>query len=71
MLANKGDDLAIALGSRSVLASGLEYHAEAGPAVMHLGEAVEEISGGALGFVELAGTNEECEPGAAATTATS
>jgi hypothetical protein len=58
MLADEGDDLAVALGCAAVIAPRLVDHAEAVVAVMYLGEAFEQIVGGALGLVELPGLDE-------------
>jgi hypothetical protein len=58
MLPDELDHLAIAVGSLAVFATGLVHHAEAIIAVVHLGEPHQEIAGGLLGLVELAGTDE-------------
>src|SRR5262249_37146069 len=41
-----------------IVASGFVDHPEAVPPIMYIGEAFEEMARGALGFVELAGTDE-------------
>jgi hypothetical protein len=56
--ADEVDDLAVAVGGLLIVASGLVDHPEAVPSIMHIGEAFEEVARGALGFVELAGTDE-------------
>jgi hypothetical protein len=56
--ADEVDDLAVAVGGLLIVASRLVDHPEAIPAIMHIGEAFEEVARGALGFVELAGTDE-------------
>jgi hypothetical protein len=48
MLANEGNDLAVAVGSLPVLASGLMNHSETVVAVMHIGEPHQEVAGGVL-----------------------
>ena len=58
VLASEGDDLAVAVGGLSVLASGLMDHSEAIVAVVHIGEPHQEVAGGLLGFVEPSGVNE-------------
>jgi hypothetical protein len=44
VLAHDGDDLAIAVGSFSVLTSGLVDHPEAIPPIMHIGKAFEQVA---------------------------
>ena len=46
---NDVDDFAVAVGRLSMISSGLVDHAEAIPAVVHVGEAFEEVASGALG----------------------
>jgi hypothetical protein len=58
VLANEGDDLAVAVGGLSVLASGLMNHCEAIVAVVHIGEPHQEVEGSLFGLVELSGMNE-------------
>jgi hypothetical protein len=55
---NEVDDFAIAVGCLAVVASGLVDHAEAIPAVVHVGEAFEQIVRRLLRLVELAGMDE-------------
>jgi hypothetical protein len=55
---DEGDDLAEQSAAFLIVASGLADHPEAVPPIMDIGEAFEEVAGGALGFVELAGTDE-------------
>ena len=55
---NDVDDFAVAVGRLSMISSGLVDHAEAIPAVVHVGEAFEEVASGALGLVELALVDE-------------
>src|SRR5580658_1293642 len=52
------DHLPVTVGSLTVLATGLIDHAEAIVAIVHVGEQQQEIAGGLLGLVELAGPNE-------------
>jgi hypothetical protein len=56
--ANEVDDFAVAIGRPFLIASGLVDHSEAIPAVMHIGEARDEVAGGLLGLIELAGLDE-------------
>ena len=56
--ANEVDDFAIAVRGLSVIASGLVDHAEAIPAVVHVGEAFEQIAGRLLGLIEPAVEDE-------------
>jgi hypothetical protein len=56
--ANEVDDFAVAVGRLFLIASGLVDHSEAIPAVMHIGEARDEVAGGLLGLIELAGLDE-------------
>ena len=56
--ANEVDDFAVAVGRLFLTASGLVDHSEAIPAIMHIGEARDEVAGGLLGLVELAGMDE-------------
>src|ERR1700675_2863206 len=58
VLPDERDHFPIAVGSLLVLATGLIDHAEAIVAVVHLGEPHQEVAGGLLGLVELAGTHE-------------
>src|SRR5712672_3243652 len=58
VLPDERDHLAIAVGSLTVVATGLIDHAEAIVAVVHVGEPHQEIAGSLLGLVELAGTDE-------------
>src|SRR5258708_4092435 len=58
VLPDERDHLAIAVGSLTVVATGLRDHAEASVAVVHVGERHQEIAGSLLGLVELAGTDE-------------
>src|ERR1700686_5160730 len=57
-LADECDHLSVTVGSLTVLATGLIDHAEAIVAIVHVGEQQQEIAGGLLGLVELAGTDE-------------
>jgi hypothetical protein len=52
------DHLPVTVGSLTVLATGLIDHAEASVAIVHVGEQQQEIAGGLLGVVELAGPDE-------------
>src|ERR1700747_367235 len=56
--ANEVDDFRVAVGPLFLIASGLVDHSEAIPAVMHIGEARDEVAGGLLGLIELAGLDE-------------
>ena len=56
--ANEVDDFSVAIGGLLIVASGLVDHAEAIPAIMNFGKAFEEVTGGALGLIELALTHE-------------
>jgi hypothetical protein len=56
--ANEVDDFAVAVGRLFLIASGLVDHSEAIPAVMRIGEARDEVAGGLLGLIELAGLDE-------------
>jgi hypothetical protein len=59
VLANVLDNLPVAVGRLLVLASGFIDHAEAIVAVVHFGEAHQEVADGVLcGLVELTGTDE-------------
>ncbi len=58
MLPDERDHLPIALGSLPVLATGLVDHSEAIVAIVHVGEQHQEVAGGLLGLVELAGADE-------------
>src|SRR5579864_1117248 len=58
VLPDERDHPPIAVGRLAVLATGLVHHAEAIVAVVHLGEPRQEIAGGLLGLVELAGSDE-------------
>src|SRR5258708_23450225 len=58
VLPDERDHLAIAVGSLTVVATGLIDHAEAIVAVVHVGKPHQEIAGSLLGLVELAGTDE-------------
>jgi hypothetical protein len=58
MLADEVDHLAIAVGSLSAVAARLMHHSEAVPAVVHIGEAEEQVACGGLGLVELGGANK-------------
>src|SRR5271157_293392 len=58
MLPDERDHLPIALGSLAVLATGLVDHSEAIVAIVHVGEQHQEVAGGLLGLVELAGADE-------------
>src|SRR5580704_6235972 len=56
--ANEVDDFAVAVGRLFLIASGLVDHSETIPAIMHIGEARDEVAGGLLGLVELARMDE-------------
>ena len=56
--ANEVDDFAIAVRGLSVISSDLVDHAEAIPAVVHIGEAFEQIEGRLLGLIEPAVEDE-------------
>jgi hypothetical protein len=58
VLADDVDCLAVVVGGTAVIAAGLADHAEAIIAIVHIGEARQEIVGGVLGGVELAGMDE-------------
>jgi hypothetical protein len=53
-LANEVDHLAIAVGRVAAVAARLVHHAEPVPAIVHIGEAQEQVVCGRLGFIELA-----------------
>ncbi len=55
---NEVDDLAIAVSRLFLIAAGLVNHPEPIPAVMHIGEALEQIAGDLLGLVEPAFVDE-------------
>ncbi len=58
MLADEFDHLAIAVGRLSVVAAHLVHHSEPIPAVVHVGEADQQVACGRLGLVELGGADE-------------
>jgi hypothetical protein len=58
VLPDECDHLSVTVGSLTVLATGLIDHAEAIVAIARVGEQQQEIAGGLLGLVELAGTDE-------------
>jgi hypothetical protein len=49
----EADHFAIAIGSLSIIAAGVMDHSEAVPAVMHVGEAAEQVACCRLGLVKL------------------
>jgi hypothetical protein len=53
VVANELDDFSVAVGGLAIVTSGLVDHAEAIPAVVDIGEALEQIAGDLLGFIEL------------------
>src|ERR1700674_1167836 len=58
VLLDERDHLSVAVGRLLLVATGLIDHAEAIVAIVHRGEQHQEIAGGLLGLVELAGTDE-------------
>src|SRR6202795_2730373 len=58
VLPDECDHLPVTVGSLTVLATGLIDHAEAIVAIVHVGEQQQDIAGGLLRPVELAGTDE-------------
>jgi len=62
MLADEVDHLAIAVGRLSAVAARLVHHSEAVPAVVHIGEADQQVACGRLGLVEL-GRGDELHHG--------
>jgi hypothetical protein len=58
VLPDECDHPPVTVGSLTVLATGLIDHAEAIVAIVHVGEQQQEIAGGLLGLVELAGADE-------------
>ena len=58
MLADEVDHLAIAVGRLSAVAARLVHHSEPIPAVVHVGEADQQVACGRLGLVELGGADE-------------
>ena len=58
MLADEVDHLAIAVGRLSAVAARLVHHSEAVPAVVHVGEADQQVACGRLGLVELGRADE-------------
>jgi hypothetical protein len=62
MLADEVDHLAIAVGRLSAVAARLVHHSEAVPAVVHVGEADQQVACGRLGLVEL-GCGDELHHG--------
>src|SRR5207244_11253161 len=58
VLLDERDHVSVAVGRLLLVATGLIDHAEAIVAIVHVGEQHQEIAGGLLGLVELAGTDE-------------
>ena len=58
MLSDEGDYLAVALGSLAVLSACLVDHSQPIVAIMHVWEVLEQMAGGLLGFIELAGIDQ-------------
>src|SRR5487761_2621359 len=58
VLLDERNHLSVAVGGLLLVATGLIDHAEAIVAIVHVGEQQQEITGGLLGLVELAGTDE-------------
>jgi len=57
VFAGEGDDLAVILDGLSIVAADLVHQAEAGVAVMDVGEALQQCMGGLLCRVELPGSS--------------
>src|SRR5271157_2548153 len=57
VVADDGDGAAVVVGGLAMIAAGFADHAEAVVAVMDIGEAGEQVLGGLLGGIEMAGVN--------------
>ena len=58
MLADEVDHLAIAVGRLAAVAARLVHHSEPVPAVVHVGEADQQVACGRLGLVEPCGADK-------------
>src|SRR5487761_1165472 len=58
VLLDERNHLSVAVGGLLLVATGLIDHAEAIVAIVHVGEQQQEVAGGLLGLVQLAGTDE-------------
>jgi len=58
VVADDGDGAAVVVGGLAMIAAGFADHAEAVVAVMDIGEARDQVVGGLLGGIEIAGVNQ-------------
>src|SRR6202050_3434556 len=55
---DEGDHVAVTVGSLPAVAARLVHHSEAIPAVVHVGEAAEQVACSRLGLVKLGSANQ-------------